>query len=158
MNDLPVSSASTAPSDPVNAGMPQSTQHDPSFSSAVSYGNKEASPASTMPDRMEGLADATGQELELPKEVVSAGVRVHPTTIKIPAPVSKLGVKPSGMNIPVQTTSTVVLPLTDDQIAKGLHEGINNSVRWLAEWCVKRLKHLHYTLKNVNGSLLRVKE
>lgn len=118
-------------------------------------GNKEIVGGSMNP---EGLRDATGQEIELPKEVVSSGVRIQPTVIPIPQPVSSLGVKPSGNNIPVQTTTTVVLPLSDAQIAAGLHASITNSVRWLAEWCVKRLKHLHIAIKNIHGSFVRVTE
>ena len=93
-------------------------------------------------DRPEGLRDATGQEVELPKEVVQAGVRVQPTSVPIPSPVAQMGVKPAGGNIPPQTTSTVALPISDDQIAAGLRMSIINSLRWLAEWCVKRLKQI----------------
>ena len=93
-------------------------------------------------DRPDGLQDATGQEMELPKEVASAGVRVQPTSVPIPPPVAQMGVKPAGQNIPTQTTSTIDLPLSDDQIAAGLHTSIINSLRWLAEWCVKRLKQI----------------
>lgn len=106
----------------------------------------------------QSLRDMTGQEFELPKEVQTAGVRMQPTTVSIPAPVASLGVKPSGANIPVQTKSSVVLPLSDDQIARGLHESITNSVRWLAEWCVRRLKHLHIRLQEVQGKYIEVKE
>lgn len=124
----------------------------------VSSGNKEIPSLSGMVDLHEGLSDATGQELELPKEVQSAGVRIQPTTISLPAPIAKLGVAASGANIPIQTTSTIVLPLSDDQIAIGLHQAVTNSMRWLAEWCVRRLKFLHITLKNVHGKFVRVKE
>ncbi len=34
----------------------------------------------------------------------------------------------------------VTLPLTDDQIKKGLHHKIWEGIRWLAEWCVRQLK------------------
>jgi hypothetical protein len=149
MNDLP---------DPAQSSVTSNAQ-DPnpkSVSSTYSSGNKEVMSGGF--SSQESLKDVTGQELDLPKEVVSAGVRMQPTTISIPPPIAKLGVQASGSNVPVQTSPAVVLPLTDDQIAKGLHEGINNSVRWLAEWCMRRLKHLHYTLKSVHGSLIRVKE
>lgn len=34
----------------------------------------------------------------------------------------------------------VTLPLTDDQIKKGLHHKIWEGIRWLAEWCLRQLK------------------
>lgn len=107
---------------------------------ATPSGNKEVVGAVEVQD---GLRDATGQEADLPKEVISAGVQVKPTSIPIPAPVAQMGVKPAGNNVPTQTTTKVSLPLTQDQIAKGLRESIVNSIRWLAEWCVKRMKQLH---------------
>lgn len=34
----------------------------------------------------------------------------------------------------------VTLPLTEDQIKKGLHHKIWEGIRWLAEWCARQLK------------------
>jgi hypothetical protein len=34
----------------------------------------------------------------------------------------------------------VVLPLTKSEVEKGLHHKILDSVRWLAEWCIKMIK------------------
>ncbi len=85
-----------------------------------------------------------GQEVELPKEVVSAGVSVHPTNIPIPPKVSQMGVKPLGQNVSATpSTGTITLPLTDDQIAQGMRQSAAISWRWLAEWCKRRLKQLH---------------
>lgn len=106
---------------------------------ASSFGSKEVVGGV---DRPEGLRDATGNEMELPKEVVQAGVRVQPTSVPIPPKVAQMGVKPAGQNIPVQTTSAVALPISDAQIAAGLRISIVNSFRWLAEWCVKRIKQI----------------
>ena len=121
---------------------------------ATPSGNKEVVGGMYAP---EGLQDATGQEMELPKEVAGAGVRIQPTSIPIPPPVSQMGVKPAGNNVPVQTVPAVALPLTDDQIAMGLRQSIVNSWRWLSEWCVKRLKQLHITLRSAGGKNVRVK-
>lgn len=103
-----------------------------------------------------GLRDITGGEVELPKEVASVGVRVQPTTVALPQSVQQLGVKPTGVNVPVQQATIVVLPLTDDQIAVGLRAGIRSSLRWLAEWCVRRLKQVHTGLKYVHGKVTRI--
>lgn len=88
------------------------------------------------------VKDVSGQEIELPKEVAAAGVRVQPTTVQLPQPVVQMGVTPVGSAAQPQAT-TVVLPLTDDQIVQGLKQSITSSWRWLAEWCVRKLKQLH---------------
>ena len=82
-----------------------------------------------------------GKEMELPKEVTAAGVKVRPTTVSIPPPVKNLGVKVAGSQTPF-TPNTTTLPLSDVQIAEGLHANISNSIRWLAEWCKYNLKKL----------------
>ncbi len=148
-------------STPVTSGAsvtPTTIANQPIQTGGNFSGNKEMAPIGGIADHHEGLIDVTGQEMELPKEVHNAGVRMQPTVVSIPAHVTKLGVQPAGANIPAQTVSSVVLPLSDEQIAIGLKEGITNSVRWLAEWCVRRLKHVHLTIKNVHGSFTRVSE
>src|SRR5436190_1471766 len=107
----------------------------PSVTSVTPSGNKETVGGAINPP--ESLRDATGQEFELPKEVASAGVRMQPTTVAIPPKVASMGVKPAGQNVPIQTAPTIAMPLTDDQIAVGLHMGVTNSLRWLSEWCVR---------------------
>ncbi len=77
----------------------QQTPHEqnPSMvSGAVFSGNKEVVGGGI--DRQDGFRDAT-VELPVSKEVLSSGVRVHPTVIPIPPNVSKMGVKPAGDNI-----------------------------------------------------------
>jgi hypothetical protein len=39
-------------------------------------------------------------------------------------------------------SAKVTLPLTEDQIQQGLHHQIWESIRWLAEWCVRQYKML----------------
>lgn len=98
-----------------------------------------------------------GQEAvdTLPKEVTSAGVTMQPTTIPVPSGVAKMGVQPVGANIPMPNASTP-LPITDDQIAQGLGKSVRESFRWLAEWCIRRLKQVHVGLQSVRGKLVRV--
>ena len=153
MNDLPVPS----PGD----GNNQISTNNPIIQSKTLPG-RAATPSGSKEvvggmDRPEGLADATGQETALPKEVAAAGVRVQPTSVPIPASVAQMGVKPAGNNVPVQTTPSAALPLTDDQIAAGLRMSIINSWRWLSEWCVKRLKQIHQGIRSMQGKTVRVK-
>ncbi|MEA3355143.1 MAG: hypothetical protein U9Q63_01510 [Patescibacteria group bacterium] len=37
----------------------------------------------------------------------------------------------------------VVLPLTKEEVERGLHSKVIDSVRWLAEWCIKTIKMFH---------------
>lgn len=98
-----------------------------------------------------------GQEVEVSPEVITSGVKVQPTTIPIPPSVSAMGVAPAGENIPQQQPA-VTLPLSDEQIAQGLRQSVWSSWRWLAQWCVRRLKQLHVGIKNIHGSLTRVRQ
>lgn len=150
MNDLPSPSASTknipvAPSSPIPTNVLASGGGSGKEKEGIGIGNLEA-----------GLRDVSGQEMEVPKEVVNAGVKVTPTSISVPPKISQLGVKPSGPNVPLGTGATVTLPLTDDQIAVGLHQSLTSSWRWLAQWCLRRLMQLHLVLKNIHGRLVRV--
>lgn len=91
----------------------------------------------------------------LPKEVVQAGVTIHPTTIAIPKPVAQTGVTSGPANIPMPSAANPI-PITDDQIAQGLGKSLKESFRWLAEWCLRRLKQMHIGLKSIGGKLIRV--
>lgn len=93
---------------------------------------------------------ASGQETELPPEVASSGVKIQPTSIPIPPPVSAMGVKPVGQNVS-PAAPAVALPLSDYQIAQGLKQSIWSSWHWLAQWCVRKLKQIH-------GKLTRVRQ
>jgi len=90
----------------------------------------------------ESSFEDVGKEMELPKEVTAAGVSVRPTIVSIPPPVKTLGVKVTGAQVPIVPNTTTTLPLSDVQIAEGLHTNISNSIRWLAEWCKYNLKKL----------------
>lgn len=37
----------------------------------------------------------------------------------------------------------VTLPLTQEQVVKGLHHKVMDGMRWLAEWCLRQIKVLH---------------
>lgn len=41
----------------------------------------------------------------------------------------------------------VELPLTEDQVVQGLHMQVYDSLRWMAEWCVRQIKLLHGRVK-----------
>lgn len=86
------------------------------------------------------LITEIGKEVELTPEVTNAGVSIQSDTIVLPPPVTQLGVKQTGVQAPPPaTTTTVVLPLSDEQIAKGLQQSLTTSWRWLAEWCKRQV-------------------
>ena len=137
MNDLPDSASPAGTNNPTN---PTNTPIIQSGTDVGSIG-KEIEGGVGLSEA--GLHDVSGQEMELPKEVAAVGVKVQPTTVTIPQPVAQMGVISAGTNVPAQPAPAVALPLTDDQIAVGLKASITSSIRWLAEWCVLRLKQLH---------------
>lgn len=101
--------------------------------------------------------DVSGAEVELSAEVAATGVKVHPTTVTLPQPVTELGAKPVGGSVVSSQPIATTLPLSDDQIAQGVHQSITSSWRWLAEWCRRKLKQLHVAIKSVHGKIVRVK-
>ncbi|MEK7119271.1 MAG: hypothetical protein AAB889_01995 [Patescibacteria group bacterium] len=158
MSDLPTP-ASDAGNNPINTNKPiiqSNTRQNQAGISGTSV-QKEIEFSSGMASREPGLVDAGTGEIELPKEVASVGVKAQPTTVQLPSNVQNLGVQTVGQSGPAGQATTVVLPLTDDQIAQGLHQGITSSFRWLAEWCIRRLKQVHMGLKTIHGKLMRVK-
>lgn len=98
-------------------------------------------------------------EVVLPKEAERAGVEVVKETIELPPDVKKLGVTPAGPSAPVTTTAMpqVVLPISDPQVVAGFHAQIISSLRWLATWCIRKLKKAHIILKNIHGKIVRVR-
>ena len=95
-----------------------------------------------------------GVEAPLAPEVAGAGVRVKTATVKLPPQVSQMGVRATGQVVQ-PAAPAVALPLTDDQIAQGLTQGLTSSWRWLAEWCRRRLKQLHITFKSISGKPIK---
>lgn len=116
---------------------------------------KEVEAGPTPPAEVPALTEV-GKEAPLTAEVSGAGVKVQPTTVKLPPQVSQLGVQAVGQASPGPAPA-VTLPLTDDQIAQGLHTSISSSLRWLAEWCRRRLKQAHVALKKIHGKIMRVR-
>lgn len=117
----------------------QNTPQQPSASSSVS---KEVEGGIALGEPFP-LKDIGTHEVDLPKEVIAVGVSPRPTNVKLPPAVQQLGVRATGQGAGSAQASAVALPLTDHQIAQGLKVGVTNSWRWLAEWCIRRIKQLH---------------
>jgi len=95
------------------------------------------------PSQEQSVQEIT-KEIELPKEIVAAGVKKQPTVVHLPPSVQRMGVKPTGVNTQFGNGQTVTLPLTQPQIAQGLQQSIADSWRWLAVWCIRKLKQLRF--------------
>lgn len=81
--------------------------------------------------------------VEMASEVEQAGVVAHKENIEVPPDLQQLGVTPSGASAPIDDTDelkNLKLPLSSEQIEKGLHAKILDSIAWLATWCVKQIK------------------
>lgn len=102
------------------------------------------------------VLEEVGKEIEPAKEIREVGVKLKKEEVKVPPPIEKLGVKPTGPAIPTPPPA-VSLPLTDDQVMKGLANPILSSLRWLAEFCLRQLKRAHISLKRTRGETVRVK-
>lgn len=150
MNDLPIPSGNNL----INTNTPILQSN-----TLGSWGtlHKEAEPVASGPIEAPGSRENISISEQLPPEVASLGVKMHPTIIPIPQAVQQLGVQPAAANVSMPTF-TVALPLTDDQIARGLTASITSSYHWLAQWCIRRLKQMHVGLKKIHGSITRVKE
>lgn len=151
MDTLPQSSSSSTPL-PSAASAP-----NPTVKSVTPQGAgtaKEVEITHTAPVEVPVVTEV-GQEMPLAPEVSHVGVSLHPTTVEIPKTVQQLGVKPVGQYTPKPAVSALVLPLSDEKIAEGLHQSITSSWRWLSQWCIRRLKELHIALNAKGGKVVR---
>ena len=135
MDDLPT------PASQGNNQINTNTTNNPINQSGNISAGKELEPGGAGFEQP-GLRDVQGAEIELPKEVAAAGVTQKPTTVQLPQVVTQMGVTPVGQMVLPQAPAAA-LPLTETQIALGLKQSITSSWRWLAEWCVRKLKQLH---------------
>lgn len=75
------------------------------------------------------------------KELIESGhIERVETAAELKTPVmGGFGQPPLVQSVAPQSPK-VKLPLTDDQIKKGLHHHVWEAIRWLAEWCLRQLK------------------
>lgn len=139
------------------AGTSAVSKEPAAAAAAAAAAGKEQEPGDNSLKEL-GVEEAPSEykELEPDKEV---GKFVQPTPVapKLPADVGKAGVRHTGPTTPLQKkpTKTITLPLTDDQIVQGLHAHIWESIRWLAVWCIRKLRKVHIIVKEVHGRLVR---
>jgi len=134
---------STLPSSSQNSDFTQPSQGNGVISTTPQGKEGEAVRVATA----EFPLQEVGSEIELSKEVILSGVQVH-SADKPPQIIEEQSVVRVAQAAPKAQIpgDSVVLPLTDEQIAKALHQSVTTSVRWLAEWCVRKMKVVHATV------------
>lgn len=118
---------------------------------------KEVAPLPSAPAETPTRTE-TGKEEELSAEVMKVGVRMSKDIIELPKLVQQMGVTSVSPQAAPVAAPAITLPLSDDQIAKGLHQSIMTSWRWLSEWCKRQLQQAHLTLKSLGGKTVRTQE
>lgn len=104
------------------------------------------------------IVQEVGKQVEIPSEVEKAGVIHYKESVEIPPDVTKMGLTPTGTNVPVVSQiPQVTLPVSDQIVYQGLHTDFTNAIKWLAVWCMKKLKTAHLALKKVHGKIIRVR-
>lgn len=146
----------TLPSTTSSQGVPGSAGN--SFVPAAGSMAKEVAPITATTAEIPVVTEA-GKETELSPEVVKAGVKMSADSIVLPKLVQQMGVQAVGPQAPAAAQAAAIsLPLSDEQIAKGLHQSIMTSWRWLAEWCKRQLLQAHLTIKSMQGKTVRMHE
>lgn len=56
---------------------------------------------------------------------------------------------------PATQVPSVTLPLTEEEMKKGAHQKIFESMRWMAEWCLKMIKQYHAKLVYGGGKTVK---
>jgi len=80
---------------------------------------------------------------EVPPEVESWMEKVEHHEVKAPTQTvvaDKTAQMPTGN---YASQPVIVLPATQKAVKAGMRKGVQNSIRWLAEWCVKMMKKFH---------------
>ncbi|OGG08580.1 hypothetical protein A2154_00510 [Candidatus Gottesmanbacteria bacterium RBG_16_43_7] len=128
-------------------GNPQATSYGPVQPPAGSgTGTKERESEPTAIDSEHLPLTERSADVELPPAVIKSGVKLQPASHPVPPQLTQAGVVPIGDNVIVGSGSTVSLPLTSAQISSGLKQGVTSSIRWLAEWCLRRIKMVQLSL------------
>lgn len=110
------------------------------------------------------IVTAVTAEVQMPQEVKEAGIENIPnegTVVEIPPDIKKMGVTLSGPTTPVATSSSgsqVQIPIAYNQVIQDSKGPVTSALTWLAIWCLKKFKKMHYALKTINGKTVAMKE
>lgn len=87
------------------------------------------------------ITEYTGN-VDLEPEVEGWLEKLEKEDTKLQQPIADQTTGQTVLNDPAQQKSgfKVILPMTKDEVEKGLQHKIIDSVRWLAEWCIRMIK------------------
>ncbi len=91
-----------------------------------------------------------------PDKEVEKHVRKRHEKVRLDKELKGAGVETTE-HIKFQQYDDIKLPISDENVLKGLHKPISSSWRWLSTLAVYILKKAHLTLKKVGGKIIRVK-
>lgn len=134
---------------------------DPVPEPQVGSAAKETAPDYAVAHAAETLKiEEIEQEIEKTAELEKTGAEVISGEVQLPSILSDAGVQTvPGVSTPVMPSTQTpgpVLPITDDQVAAGLHVSMAKSFHWLALWCLRRLRQAHVLLKTIHGHTVRI--
>ncbi len=95
-------------------------------------------------------------EHELKDEETKPFITSKAVSIQLPPDLKKMGLE--SVNNPTQFTSykNVVLPISDEEVIKDLHEPVTSTKRWLGELAKYILFKAHLVLREIGGKVIRV--
>ncbi len=79
---------------------------------------------------------------EIPPEIEHAEA-IAGAEIQLPQPVTDDTTGQVLVTSPAATQPQIVLPLSEEEVERGLHLKVIYSFRWLAEWCKRLIKLFH---------------
>lgn len=108
-------------------------------------GGKEMEPV--VESRRAGEPESISEVEEIPESLEMEGLEGYIEKVERAAETQQAAVDDYTQQIHLgqtdPTKQVLTLPLTEDQIVKGLHHKVWDGIRWLAEWCVRMIKILH---------------
>ncbi len=87
-----------------------------------------------------GEVKRKSMEIEPPKEIAGWLERVERGNVYLAKPVIDDQTGQPLVTAPSAKKPKIVLPLDKDELILGLKEKVNESIRWLAEWCMRIIK------------------
>ncbi len=120
------------------------------------FSSKESEPAPTILDKVGEVSKIPERKERIQKsESRKNNVSIRPENIKVSKDLQKIGVQP------VKTgkftyAQDIKLPISDDDVLKGLNKPITSSWRWLSTLSIYILRLAHLSLKKIHGKVRRV--
>lgn len=134
----------------------QKTDQKPKVPPVIPAAGKEQEKIAAIESQLSRVLEG---EVE-PRVEIEEIVPPEEQVVVLPAEVKKMGVQavpPSTLPSDLAASpAVVVLPLTFEEIQKGLRRRVLDSIRWLAEWCWRLIKATHGRVKFAAKNMGRV--